>query len=186
MTAITTIQDHSHVYLFKPADSFITEHPQTLYVWLRPTEITEITITSSISTTVIKNTNINVTEVEEAYYDRYYSGTQFPNEVVKTYQRVSFPYYFTGSNFALLTFTYTYSYTCPSEIETYITNLLSEGTSHADIIALLEPKRYLNTDIQNWIDAIEASSSSIVSEETTTFKWPVSQMVVPVWSNDNE
>lgn len=182
MTARTLIHQHKHVYLRKPYDSFVTEHPQKLYIWLKPTEITSITITSKISTTTIKDYAIDITEVEEPYYDKHYAGTAFPATIKKKYQRVSFSYYFTGSDFAILTFTYSYSYICPAEIEAFIRKKLTENVSQAVIIELLEKLGFLNIDIQNWIDAIIAVATSIESLETTTFDWPIQQMVMPIWA----
>ena len=183
MTARTTIHQHSHVYLFKPVDCFITTHPQTLYIWLKPTEVTDVIVTSSISTTTVKPYAINVDEVAEAYYDQHYSGTAFPATITKPYQRVSFSYYFTDRPFAILNISYTYSYTCPSEIETFITSKLNQSVSHADIIELLEQKSFLEADIQNWIDAIEAGTT-VVSTGTTNFDWPIEQMITPKWNNN--
>ena len=155
--ATTKIEDHYHVYLYKPADSFITTHPQTLYIYMKPTQIYDVAVTSKISTTKVNEWNINVDSYEEPYYDRYYPAKTdvFPNNIKKYYERISFPYYFTDSMYAILLIAYCYRYTCPAEYVTFITNKIAESVSDTDIKALMLKKGYTNTDVQNWIDAIK-------------------------------
>ena len=88
MTQPVSIQQHKHVFEKKPEDSFITDHPQRLYIWLKPTAVTSISVSAIISTTIIKDYTIDDIEVEEAYYDNYYSGTAFPTNVKQKYSLI--------------------------------------------------------------------------------------------------
>jgi len=184
MTEVSNLNNHNHIYLKMPADSFLRTHPAKVRLYLKVTSISALSVISTISTTKIPDHYITITETTKPYYDKWYTGTQYPNEVTIPIQDVSFNYYFTGAPTARLAITYTYVNDCIGVVEDYIRHELSESKSHADIIEYLGNQKFFDEDVQNWIDAIEAAATTISSAGTTTIYWMINQAVTPRWTNN--
>lgn len=176
MTVIS--QYHKHVYRILPPLGVCIKIPEDIQVWLKLTTISNVVITSKISTTVIDDNYTYIDEYSEQMYDMYpYSASIFPNKLLITYQRINFKYHFTSSHFGMITISYSYTYDAPQGVSAMISKMKLGGKTNTEIKAYFFD--FLDTDVQQWIDDVDAGSATISATGTNTINFTLQNAPPP-------
>ena len=155
--------NNNHVAMTLPTQGLVYNIPENVQVWFN-VNISNPVITTAISTTAIDPNYIYIEEKTMGKYDQYdYNASEWPYKLTNTFYVLNFKYYFTDVPWGLVTVAYDYINPASDDITTFITKLIAEGRTDAQVIARIVEEGYNETDVTEWVADINAGRTPTIT-----------------------